>query len=284
MSLGTLSALVHAPAKVGKSTLSSTAPPPLLILDAEGGWRFIRRAGFCRPGRHGTAACTCPVLRPREWDPRQGPPPRYDGTWEFCHVMVRDWTTLTQTLQWLVTAEHDFRSLILDSITESQRQLKSNLRGTEQMRVQDWGDLLTRMDALIRGYRDLVLRPGPLRLVMFIAETRETNGKWRPYMQGQIGVSLPYWVDLVGYLFPTPAETDQNGQATVMTRALYVGPHPQFESGERVQGVLGDVIVDPNLGRMLDVIFPPTEPTQPTEPEQTETSHLTETDGQETHP
>lgn len=241
------------------STLSSTAPTPILVLDAEGGWRFIKRAGFCRPGVHGSPDCTCPMLRRREWDPLTGPPPRWDGTWDFCHVMVHQWSTLTQVLNWLRSAEpHDFRSLVLDSITETQRKLKMNLRGTEQMRIQDWGDLLTNMDVLIRGYRDLVLVKGsPLRLAMFIAETREERGKWRPYMQGQISVSLPYWVDIVGYLYPHNL-TDANGQATESVRRLFIGSDPQFESGERVQGVLGDVIERPNVAEMLDRIFPPT--------------------------
>lgn len=242
----TMSILIHGGAKIGKSTLSSTAPTPLLVLDAEGGWKYLKTAGF----RSGV------LLRRREWDPQQGPPPRADGTWDFCHVMVRNWSTLTTVLQWLTMTEHDFQSLIIDSISETQRQLKTNLVGTEQMKIQDWGALLTKMDALIRGYRDLVLLSGPLRLVVFIAETREDKGKWRPYMQGQIGVSLPYWVDVVGYLY-VGTSTDDNGQQMGSVRQLLVGPHPQFESGERVQGVLGNIITDPHLTRMLDVIFPP---------------------------
>ena len=46
MSENSLSVLIHAAAKVGKSTLSSTAPPPILVLDVEGSWKFIREAGF----------------------------------------------------------------------------------------------------------------------------------------------------------------------------------------------------------------------------------------------
>lgn len=240
----TLSILVHAPPKVGKSTLSSTAPHPLLVLDAEGGWRFIAEAGF----RSGVK------LRKITWDPNQGPPPKHDDSWDACVVTVRNWQTLQNAYVWLTQAPHDFRSLVLDSITEVQRRCKENLRGTEQMRIQDWGDLLTRMDSLIRGFRDLILLPGNVRCVIFIAETREDKGKWRPYMQGQISISLPYWMDLVGYLY-VEAEPDAEGQATRPVRKLLVGPHPQFESGERVQGVLGDVVREPHLAHMIQTIF-----------------------------
>lgn len=256
MSSDTLSFLVHAPSKEGKSTLGSTMPTPILVLDVEGSWRFIRRAGFCVSGVHNTDACTCRVLRSIEWNPDTEQPPRYDGTWDICRVTVREWRTLTNTYNWLVQGQHDFVSLSFDSITEAQRRLKANLRGLEAMRMQDWGDLLVQMDKLIRDYRDLVLLPNTtLRVVMFVAETRLADGKWRPYMQGAIGTALPYWLDIVGYLF-TEFEPDENNQATVEVKKLWIGRHPQFEAGERVQGLLGNVVSRPNIEEMLRKIFP----------------------------
>lgn len=255
MNSSTLSLLVHAPSKEGKSTLGSTMPPPICVLDVEGSWRFIRRSGFCVQGVHNTAACTCEVRRSIEWDPNTEAPPRWDGTWEICHVTVREWRTLTNAYMHLAQGQHDFVSLCFDSITEAQRRLKANLRGLEQMRMQDWGDLLVQMDKLVRDMRDLVLLPNsPMRVVMFVAETRNFNGKWRPYMQGAIGDSLPYWLDIVGYLY-TEHVPDENNQSTVQVKKLWVGRHPQFEAGERVQGMLGDVIEKPSITQMLHTIF-----------------------------
>lgn len=244
-----LSALVHAPAKVGKSTLSTTCPPPICVLDAEGGWKFVKQAGY----RSGIP------LRRTEWDPMSGPPPRWDGTWDFCHVVIREWRTLTQAYNYLLrTTEHDFRSLVLDSVTESQRKLKTHLRGMEQMRIQDWGDLLNNMDRLIRDMRDLVLlpQPNPLKVVMFIAETEFKNGAWRPAMQGQIGNSLPYWVDVCGYLF-TQAMQDEHGTQTGKLKRLMIGQgiDPTIVAGERVQGALPDVVDNPHITQMFTTIF-----------------------------
>jgi hypothetical protein len=254
--MSTLSALVHAASKAGKSTLTSTAPLPICVLDAEGGWRFIREAGF----RTGVP------LRKITWDPvRDAAPPRWDGTWDVCVVTVTRWETLTKAYVGFTQYPHDFRSLVLDSITESQRRLKRNLRGMEQMRIQDWGDLLTQMDQLIRDMRDLVLIPGtPLRLVMFVAETKMKDGKWRPQMQGQIGDSLPYWMDIVGYLYRDTKTgpdgkpvLDANGQPVGKTLKMLIGQdvHPQIEAGERVQGVLGDIVVEPHLTEMMKTIY-----------------------------
>lgn len=246
--LNTLSILIHGASKTGKSTLSSTAPTPILVVDCEGGWKFIRTAGFKsnRP------------LRKIRWNPDQTlQPPRHDGTWDVCVVQVNQWRTLTNVYAGLTQAQHDFQSLIFDSITEGQRRLKNNLRGMEQMRIQDWGELLTHMDKLVRDMRDLVLLPNsPLRVVMFIAETAMKNNKWRPQMQGQIGDSLPYWMDIVGYLY-REAELGPDGQPTEKILKMLIGQNivPTIEAGERVQGVLGDIVREPNIQQMLATIF-----------------------------
>ncbi|MPZ21922.1 MAG: AAA family ATPase, partial [Luteitalea sp.] len=95
----TLSLLIHADSKAGKTTLVASAPPPLLILDAEGGSKFL-------------------PVRKTTWDGLR-PPPAYDGSWEVCVVMVREFSTLVNVFQWLQTGQHHFRSFGIDSITEA---------------------------------------------------------------------------------------------------------------------------------------------------------------------
>jgi hypothetical protein len=242
-----LSVLVHAASKAGKSTLSSTMPLPLLVIDAEGGWRFLNTRGF--QGK---------PLRKKVWNPLNELPPRHDGTWDVCLVTVRDWKTLSKTYELLTQAPHDFVSVVIDSITEIQRRCKANIAGTEQMRIQDWGTLLSQMDAVIRGFRDLTLWDTlTVSCVMFIAESRKTDDKIIPYMQGQISISLPYWVDICGYLFVEAEDdpADPNGQKKIPIRKLQIGPHRQVESGERVQGKLPPTVRNPNVEEMLDAIF-----------------------------
>lgn len=219
-----LSVLIHAASKVGKSSTSATAPKPILVLDAEGSWRFI-------------------PLRKVYWDPVTGPPPAYDGTWDACVVTVSEWGTVSHVYNWVAQYQTPFQSIVIDSITEIQRRCKQNMVGTEAMKIADWGVMLAQMDHVIRGFRDLALQPTlGVRCVVFIAETRQSQaGKWVPYMQGQISVSLPYWVDICGYMYPD-WELDANGQPTHEVRRLWISPHPQYEAGERVQGRLGGMI------------------------------------------
>jgi hypothetical protein len=218
-----ISILVHAASKAGKSTLTATAPKPVLVLDAEGSWRFI-------------------PVRKRYWVPTD-PPPVWDGTWDTCIVSVRDWDTVLQVYNWMITYELPFISVIVDSVTEIQRRCKQNLKGTDAMKIQDWGVLLTLMDNVIRGFRDLTLIPwSNVRCVAFVAETKQREDKmWAPHMQGAIATSMPYWVDIIGYLYPD-FDLDGNGQPTVEVRRLLIGPNAQFVSGERVQGRLPYVL------------------------------------------
>ena len=244
-----LSLLVHADSKVGKSTLAATAPLPIVALDAEGGWSFMHHSDtltqmYGRP------------LRITQWDPCSGPPPRYDGTWEICVAIIQSWQALQCSYDWLVQGQHDFKTLVVDSITEIQRRCKMNIVApTQAMEFQHWGSLLTLMDTVIRGFRDLKDNVyNPIEVTVFIAETRIQDGKWRPYMQGQITTALPYWMDVVGFLYVEQL-LDANGQPTMKVRKLLVTPHPLYEAGERVQGVLGDVIAQPNITQMINTIY-----------------------------
>jgi hypothetical protein len=238
--LETLSLLIHGDSKVGKTTLAATSPVPILVLDAEGGWKFL-------------------AVRRVEWDPMATAPPVNDGTWDVCHVTIRDWNTVLRVGQWLQSGQHQFRSLILDSITEMQRRLMTNLVGSEQMKRDDWGKLLREMDKVIRDMRDLTQHPtNPIQVVVFISETRDNKAgtKKVPTMQGQISDSLPYWVDICGYLFVQDVQ-DANGQATgQQARRLWTRPNANYEAGERVQGRLPMIVDYPNVTQMLYDVYP----------------------------
>jgi hypothetical protein len=239
-----LSWLIHGQSKKGKSTLAATSPKPVLVLDAEGSWRFI-------PGN---------IVY---WDPLNETPPVYDGTWDICIVHIREWATVHMVYQYLLQWPNLFTtagpiSVVIDSITEIQRRCKMNLKGTEAMKIADWGVLLSAMDSTIRGFRDLCLIPQlTIRCVVFISETRENSqGRQVPYMQGQIATSLPYWVDICGYMYPD-YDADANGQQTRECRRIWISPHTQYEAGERVQGKLGGVLTfykppDNTVGTEID--------------------------------
>jgi AAA domain-containing protein len=222
-----LSALIHGDTKLGKSTLANTAPKPALVLDMEGSWRFT-------------------TGRKVYWNPDEEDFPEVDGTWDTCIVHIRDWNMVKRIFDMILDGQIPVVTVVLDSITELQRRLKRNLKpNLDPFKIQDWGVLLDKMDMAIRDFRDLAMvQDISVRCVIFIAESRERSGKWRPHMQGQIADGLPYWVDLCGYMYKFDEEDDE-GQVVRSTRQLWIAPHDQFVAGSRVEEFLGEVVEIP---------------------------------------
>jgi len=220
--------LVHGEPGVGKSWLGDTAPAPRLILDAEGGSRFT----------------------PSEkvyWDPmRENPPTGHQAV----VVLVRQYDVLLRVYQWLNSGQHEFRSVILDSLTEIQKRCMDNITGVNAATQQDWGTLLRHMEGLIRQFRDLTFHPTrPIEVVLFNTTTSEIQGQKRPNVQGQLKLSLPAFVDVVGYMYVA----NVNGEAQ---RLLMTVPYPGFTAKDRTNR-LAEAIADPNIERMLEDIYGP---------------------------
>ena len=235
-----LTIMVYGESKVGKSTFAVTAPYPRLMLDVEGGHRFL-------------------PINVKYWDPMREEPPQADGTWDTVVVQVRDYDVVMKTFQWLQSGKHQFKSLVIDSISELQVKCMDNIAGTEQMKMQQWGELLRHMGALLRDLRDLTMHPTqPLEAVVLTAMARKgQDGVYRPYLQGQLAVQAPYFYDILGAITVEQVPNPEPMQPPYKVRRMYVERTPDYEAGERVQGRLGKVVEQENLGieRMLDMVF-----------------------------
>lgn len=225
--------IVYGDAKVGKSWLGATTPAPRLILDAEGGSHFT-------PGRKTV------------WNPLAEAPPVPSDAWETAIVDVRDYATMERAYQWLHSGQHGFRSVTIDSISEIQQRAVDQIAGRDQMKQQDWGALLRNISSLIRSCRDLTRHPtNPLDAVVFLAmeQVHGPQQKIRPFMQGQMGQTFPYFVDVCAYLDEVLADDS----ATYVHR-LYTSRIPGYVTGERVGGCLGRFIDNPTIADMITTI------------------------------
>jgi len=235
-----LTLMVYGESKVGKSTFAVTASYPRLMLDVEGGHRFL-------------------PINVKYWDPIREDPPQADGTWDTVVVQVRDYDVVMKAFQWLQSGKHQFKSLIIDSISELQVKCMDNIAGTEQMKMQQWGELLRHMGALLRDLRDLTMHPTqPLEAVVLTAMARKgQDGVYRPYLQGQLAIQAPYFYDVLGAITVETVPNPDPMQAPYKVRRMYVERTPEYEAGERVQGRLGKVVEQGDLGveRMLDMVF-----------------------------
>lgn len=238
----TLSIVAHGESGVGKSWLADTAPAPRLILDAEGGSQDT------------------PSEPKMVWNPLQYAPPGVQGCepgQEYVppttRVMIRDWQTMQRVYTWLNTGQHFFTSLGLDSLTEIQKRCMDDIADGSRMDRGDWGDLLTAMEKLVRQMRDLTFHPTkPLQCVAILALSEpDKKGATRPFIKGQLGLSLPGFVDVVGYMY-----TGIDPQTGQMARNLLIQPAPGYVAKDRTHKLTqayGNTIVNPDLATMLAI-------------------------------
>jgi hypothetical protein len=231
-----LSMVVYGESGVGKTRLAMTTPAPRLFLDVEGRSRYALPYG-------GTY---------EEWDPAT-PPPKAAELPDTTVVKVRSWDTVGKVYTWLNTTPHPWKSLIIDSLTELQKRVIDAIAGTAQMQMQDWGVLLRRMEAMVRSFRDLTEAQHPLTTVLFTAMAHEKAQRIRPMLQGQLGDTLPYYVDVSGYLDIRLDPSDN----TQVVRCLVIQPQANIvakDGTDVLTRTYGPVVANPDIQQMLAVI------------------------------
>ena len=196
--------------KTGKTSLAETAPGPRLILDAEGGTDWLATSTV-------------------EWDPAQGPPPEVDSDVSVV-VHVTDWELVERINRWLQQGNHQFRSVILDSLTEMQKQAKRSITDTG-MQLKDWGTLYDKMDAPLRDLRDLTKAPGsPVEVVIITALANTRDDRTVPDVQGSMARSLAGQMDTIAYLRPGSMRSDGT-----VGRELVVDARQGITAGDRTK-------------------------------------------------
>lgn len=245
MSERALSVLVHGESKSGKSTLANTAPAPRLMMDVEAAARFL-------PGKK---------IYWDPMDPKTPKPPKYDGTWETCVVVTDTYEIALKTYEWLKSGKHNFKSVILDSVSELQAKIQESVNERKALKIQHWGELGTKLAFFCRDLRDLTARPdSPIDAVVVTAMSKETQeGHVRPFLSGQTATMLPYWFDVTSYLYVDHVEVeDEDGNVEeARERFLLVEPMNNIVAGNRVGGRLPDIVESPNISDMIVEVFGP---------------------------
>lgn len=264
-----ISAILHGDTKGGKSFAANTTPAPRLLLDAEAAHRWL-------PGKK--------VF----WDPITEAPPvlgqgrisQQDQTiylidWETCVVLVRSWATFVRAYEWLNSGQHPFNSVAIDSVTEVQVKIKEDITSGDletKLQFDGWDKLMVRMEVKLRQFRDLTEHPThPMQAVVLTAMTEFKDGKWRPFIQGSASKRLPYFFDLVGYVYR--AKVIDPYDPTIAPRIAHnvlTGFDDAIVSGERIGGLIPPIMEDLNFTNILQMAFPSEYPAGPQETASTE--------------
>ena len=230
MSFG-VSWVIFGKGKIGKTTLcDTTSPAPRLILDADRGSLYTSSKKMF-------------------WDPISYAPPEPSDAWDSAIVTVTSSKQIFKVYEYLESGQHPFKSVIVDSISAVQQRAAYGISGVNQMKTQDWGDLLRQVSDVVRRLRDMTMHPiNPLDAVVFIAEAKERNdGTWYPYVQGGLATTLPYFPDVCAYLEVVKPEVGDKFRRLLIES-------DEHEVGERVGGRLGPYIDNPSITDMLRMI------------------------------
>lgn len=233
-----LAAVIHGESGAGKSFFGGTLPGPRLILDAEGGSRFIRAN-----------------RRKVSWDPLTEPVPVNDGTWDACFVIVTEWKELYAAYEVLASGKHPFESVIVDSLTETQKRLVDDVAGVDQPSLQEWGVIGRHLEDMVRKLRDLTFhKTNPVNVAM-LCLSHERDGQRRPFLKGQLELALPAFVDVVAYLYTTTSEDPtKNGG---LDHYALLAPHNNIIAKDRTAALTdkyGAYTLDANFSEWLEII------------------------------
>lgn len=229
-----LRSVIYGPAGIGKSRLAETAPGPRLILDCESGAEFLKKPQI-------------------EWENVYQPIPTEGLTDDTSVVLwVDNWQTLVAARDILLSGNHPFRSVIIDTLTDLQGKLKDNL--SQSASGYDlWGRLLDELEVVLKQLRDLTKhRTNPLWSVTITAHADTKDGLIRPMLQGQMTKKLAGLYDLVGYY--RPAFDPISG---MNSRELVIAPYPGIEAKDRTDTLTqtyGPVVKNPNLTDFIQVL------------------------------
>lgn len=207
--------LVYGPAGAGKTVLMATAPNPLLI-SAESGALSLRQANLER--LYGV------------------------GNPHICYNMpmieIKTVEDLTDAYNWVATnpQAQGFQTICMDSISEIAEVVLNNAKRQVKDPRQAYGELIEKMENVIRLFRDL-----PNKNVVISAKMEPTKDeltgvvKYGPAMPGaKLAVKLPYFFDEVFRL--GIGQTPQGEKY----RFLQTQPDLQFEAKDR-SGALAPV-------------------------------------------
>lgn len=167
--------LVYGESGTGKSTFASSFPEPILFLDMDDGLASIRK--------------------------------------DIDALRIETWDDLYEASVALLTSDHPYKTVVVDSLNEAQRLAMKNVLEKfpdsrrpfgSQPSMTDWGKLLSDLDDLVRGLKSLDCH------VVFIAQVQPRQYETdivQPQLSGKNTVNnIARMMDFIGYIYVDEVE------------------------------------------------------------------------------
>lgn len=233
-----LKVVIYGKQGTGKTTLASTFPKPLMLLDIkENGWVGVKDIKGLDP------------------------------------VKIKDWESFQEAYWYLQENKDGYKTVVIDTASALQdlaldyvaKKRKVKLRegvkygdvGT--MTRKDWGEISSLLKPFIPQFRDLDMN------VIFLAHEKVFNVEEDDQAEGidpsvgpklmqSVASTMNAAVDIIGQSFIR--EKKREGKPSLMQYCLRVGPHPYYITKVRkpIDSEVESVLVDPSYQDLLKLV------------------------------
>lgn len=170
-------------------------------------------------------------------------------------VRVKSWSDMQKVYDALYKGDHDYKTAVLDSLTEIQKFSMYNImrdlirddpdRDPDIPSMREWGKNIEQIRLLVRAFRDLPMNSIFTALAKEDKDPKTGKMKTRPSLSGKLANEVAGFLDIVGYLYTKPVDGNYH-------RMLLTQPTDQFVAKDRSDN-FPQILQDPTMSMVYDI-------------------------------
>lgn len=174
-------------------------------------------------------------------------------------VRVSSWKEMQVVYDTLHTGNHDYSTVVLDSLTEIQKfnmyQIMLELvdfnddRDPDVPGMREWGKNLEQMRKFVRAFRDLPMHTIFTALMKNEKDKKTGLSQRMPYLAGKLAAEVAGFLDIVCYMYVKEVEDEQ-------VRLILTSATSEIVAKDRT-GRLPVVMVNPDMADLINIINAP---------------------------
>lgn len=173
-------------------------------------------------------------------------------------VRVKSWDDMKRVYDELYKGEHDYRTIVIDSLTEAQKMSMDEVmkkliervgddnRDADVPGIREWNINIEQTRKFVRLFRDLPYNTVFTALPKADRNVRTGHTRTKPYLSGKVADEVAGFLDIVVYLYTKEVDSEQK-------RMLLCGATQDIVAKDRT-GKLEQVIMDPTMSNIWKAV------------------------------